>query len=141
VRLRGGRRLNSPPLVADGYHARTDGLVSLAVVLSAIVVALGAPIADPVIGLAVTLVILRITWQSDRPRRPGRPEGRRLAAGATRVVGHAGLFGVSASGCVLRTPRKNSVGGRSPRRCPSGSRIAHRGAGLAAAAGRFMPVS
>jgi Co/Zn/Cd efflux system component len=64
VRLHGGRRLNSPPLIADGYHARTDGLVSLAVVLSAIVVALGAPIGDPVIGLVVTLVILRITWQS-----------------------------------------------------------------------------
>jgi cation diffusion facilitator family transporter len=64
VRLRGGRRLNSPPLTADGYHARTDGLVSLSVVLSAIVVALGAPIGDPIIGLIVTLVILRITWQS-----------------------------------------------------------------------------
>jgi cation diffusion facilitator family transporter len=64
VRLRGGRRLDSPPLIADGYHARTDGLVSLSVVLSAIVVAIGAPIADPIIGLVVTLVILRITWQS-----------------------------------------------------------------------------
>lgn len=64
VRLRGGRRLHSPPLIADGYHARTDGLVSLAVVASAIVVALGAPIGDPIIGLIVTLVILRITWQS-----------------------------------------------------------------------------
>ena len=64
VRLRGGRRLDSPPLIADGYHARTDGLVSLSVVLSAIVVALGAPIADPIIGLIVTVVILRITWQS-----------------------------------------------------------------------------
>ncbi len=64
VRLRGGRRLNSPPLIADGYHARTDGLVSLSVVLSAVVVALGAPIADPIIGLIVTVVILRITWQS-----------------------------------------------------------------------------
>ena len=64
VRLRGGRRLDSPPLVADGYHARTDGLVSLSVVLSAIAVALGAPIGDPIIGLIVTGVILRITWQS-----------------------------------------------------------------------------
>ena len=64
VRLRGGRRLDSPPLIADGYHARTDGLVSLSVVLSALVVALGAPIGDPIIGLIVTGVILRITWQS-----------------------------------------------------------------------------
>jgi cation diffusion facilitator family transporter len=75
VRLRGGRRLDSPPLVADGYHARTDGLVSLSVVLSAIVVALGAPIGDPIIGLIVTLVILRITWQSLHTVRadPGSP--------------------------------------------------------------------
>jgi cation diffusion facilitator family transporter len=64
VRLRAGRRLKSPALVADGYHARTDGLVSLAVVASAIFVALGAQIADPLIGMVVTVVILRITWQS-----------------------------------------------------------------------------
>ena len=64
VRLRAGRNLNSPALVADGNHARTDGLVSLAVVASAIVVALGLNIGDPIIGLAITLVILRITWQS-----------------------------------------------------------------------------
>jgi cation diffusion facilitator family transporter len=64
IRLRAGRRLDSPALVADGYHARTDGLVSLAVVATAIVVALGLPVADPLIGLAISLVILRITWQS-----------------------------------------------------------------------------
>jgi cation diffusion facilitator family transporter len=66
VRLRGGRRLQSPALVADGNHARVDGYVSLGVVASAIVVALGAPIADPLIGLAITLVILKITWDSWR---------------------------------------------------------------------------
>jgi ubiquinone/menaquinone biosynthesis C-methylase UbiE len=64
VRLRAGRRLDSPALVADGYHARADGLVSLGVVLSAIVVALGLARADPLIGLAITAVIMRITWQS-----------------------------------------------------------------------------
>jgi cation diffusion facilitator family transporter len=64
VRLRAGRRLQSPALVADGYHARTDGLVSLAVVASAILVALGVQVADPLIGMIVTVVILRITWQS-----------------------------------------------------------------------------
>jgi cation diffusion facilitator family transporter len=64
VRLRAGRRLQSSALIADGYHARTDGIVSLAVVASAIFVALGLPIADPLIGLAVTAVILRITYQS-----------------------------------------------------------------------------
>ena len=71
IRLRAGRRLNSPALVADGYHARTDGLVSLGVVMSAIAVAVGAEIADPLIGLAITLVILRITWHSWQTIRSG----------------------------------------------------------------------
>jgi cation diffusion facilitator family transporter len=64
VRLRGGRRLNSAALIADGNHARVDGLVSLSVVASAAVVALGFHVGDPLIGLAITLVILRVTWQS-----------------------------------------------------------------------------
>ena len=66
VRLRAGRRLNSPALIADGNHARVDGLISLAVVASAIVVALGLDVGDPLIGLAITAVILRIIWQSWR---------------------------------------------------------------------------
>jgi divalent metal cation (Fe/Co/Zn/Cd) transporter len=66
VRLRAGKRLSSPAMIADGNHARVDGFVSLGVVASAIVVALGAEIGDPLIGLAITLVILRITWQSWR---------------------------------------------------------------------------
>jgi cation diffusion facilitator family transporter len=64
VRLRAGRRLASAAMTADGNHARIDGFVSLGVVASAIVVGLGAPVADPVIGLAITLVILKITWDS-----------------------------------------------------------------------------
>jgi cation diffusion facilitator family transporter len=64
VRLRAGARLDSPALIADGHHARADAYVSLAVVASAAVVAVGVPIADPLIGLAITAVILRITWQS-----------------------------------------------------------------------------
>jgi cation diffusion facilitator family transporter len=64
IRTRTGQRLDSPALIADGDHARADAYVSLGVVLSAAVVALGAPIADPLIGLAITLVILRITWKS-----------------------------------------------------------------------------
>jgi cation diffusion facilitator family transporter len=76
VRLRGGRRLNSPALIADGYHARTDGFVSLSVVASAAVVALGFKLGDPIIGLVITLVILRITWQSIQTIKadPGLPE-------------------------------------------------------------------
>jgi cation diffusion facilitator family transporter len=64
VRLRAGARLDSPALIADGNHARVDALVSLAVVASAAVVAMGFDAGDPLIGLAITLVILRITWQS-----------------------------------------------------------------------------
>jgi divalent metal cation (Fe/Co/Zn/Cd) transporter len=64
IRLSAGRGLDSAALIADGNHARADAYVSLAVIASAIVVALGAPIADPLIGLAITLVILRITWKS-----------------------------------------------------------------------------
>jgi divalent metal cation (Fe/Co/Zn/Cd) transporter len=64
VRLRAGKRLSSPALVADGHHARVDGLVSLGVVASAAAVGLGAQIADPLIGLGISLLILRITWQA-----------------------------------------------------------------------------
>jgi cation diffusion facilitator family transporter len=64
VRLRAGRRLASAAMLADGNHARTDGFVSLGVVASAILVAFGAQIADPIIGLAITIIILRITWES-----------------------------------------------------------------------------
>jgi len=64
VRLRAGKRLASAAMTADGNHARIDGFVSLGVVASAIVVALGAQIADPIIGLTITLVILKITWDS-----------------------------------------------------------------------------
>ncbi len=66
VRLGAGRRLHSPALIADGNHARVDGFVSLAVVASAAMVAAGAPRADPLIGLAMVVVILKITWDSWR---------------------------------------------------------------------------
>jgi cation diffusion facilitator family transporter len=69
VRTRSGHRLNSPALIADGNHARADAYVSLAVIASAIVVALGFTAGDPLIGLAITLLILRITWQSWRTVR------------------------------------------------------------------------
>src|SRR4051794_38982933 len=69
IRSRAGRRLDSPALIADGAHARADAYVSLAVIASAAVVAVGLPIADALIGLAITLVILRITWDSFRTVR------------------------------------------------------------------------
>lgn len=63
-------------MVADGVHAQADAYVSLAVIPG---VRLGLPIADPIIGLVITAVILRITWQSwgtvrgtaSPPHRPG----------------------------------------------------------------------
>jgi divalent metal cation (Fe/Co/Zn/Cd) transporter len=62
-------RLDSPALVADGNHARADAYVSLAVVASAAAVAIGVPVADPLIGLGITLVILKITRDSWRTVR------------------------------------------------------------------------
>jgi cation diffusion facilitator family transporter len=64
IRTRAGRRLDSPALLADGAHARADAYVSLAVVVSAASLAVGLRAADPLIGLGITVVILRITWQS-----------------------------------------------------------------------------
>ena len=64
IRTRAGEKLGSAALVADGKHARADAWVSLGVVASAAVVAAGVPIADPVIGLVITIMILRITWHS-----------------------------------------------------------------------------
>lgn len=72
IRLRAGRRLTSPALVADGSHARVDGFVSLGVIVSAGLVAAGLPRADPIVGLAITLVILKITWDSWRTVRHSR---------------------------------------------------------------------
>jgi cation diffusion facilitator family transporter len=69
IRSRAGRRLDSPALVADGAHARADAYVSLAVIASAAVLHIGIPVADPLIGLAITLVILRITRASWRTVR------------------------------------------------------------------------
>src|SRR5215207_2936246 len=65
-RIRVGRQMNSAALIADGYHARTDGLTSLAVVLGAAGVWLGYPLADPIVGLLITLAIFGIVWQSAR---------------------------------------------------------------------------
>ncbi|MDQ0390319.1 cation diffusion facilitator family transporter [Labrys monachus] len=65
-RIRVGREIESTALIADGYHARTDGLTSLAVVLGAAGVWAGFPLADPIIGLLITIAIFGIVWQSAR---------------------------------------------------------------------------
>jgi cation diffusion facilitator family transporter len=75
VRLRAGARLDSPALIADGHHARVDGFVSLGVVASAAFVWAGVSAADPLVGLAITALILRITWQAWRTISAGPARG------------------------------------------------------------------
>jgi cation diffusion facilitator family transporter len=65
-RIRVGRQIDSAALVADGYHARTDGWTSLAVLLGATGVWLGYPMADPIVGLLIAAAILVIVWQSGK---------------------------------------------------------------------------
>jgi cation diffusion facilitator family transporter len=65
-RIRVGRKIGSAALVADGYHARTDGWTSLAVLVGAVGVWLGYPLADPIVGLLIAAAILVIVWQSGK---------------------------------------------------------------------------
>lgn len=65
-RIRVGRRIGSAALVADGHHARTDGLTSLGVLAGAIGVAIGFDRADPIAGLAITVAILVVLWHATR---------------------------------------------------------------------------
>jgi cation diffusion facilitator family transporter len=62
-RVRVGKQINSAALIADGYHARVDGLTSLAVLFSAFGLWLGYPLADPIIGLLITIAIVPIVWE------------------------------------------------------------------------------
>lgn len=65
-RIRVGKEIGSTALIADGYHARADGLTSLSVLVGAGGVWLGYALADPIVGLVITVVIVRIVWQSGR---------------------------------------------------------------------------
>jgi len=65
-RIRVGREIGSAALVADGYHARTDGWTSLAVLAGAVGMWLGYPLADPIVGLLIAAAILVIVWQSGK---------------------------------------------------------------------------
>jgi cation diffusion facilitator family transporter len=65
-RIKVGKEIGSAALVADGYHARVDGLTSLAVLFGAVGVWLGYPLADPIVGLVITAAILRIVWESGK---------------------------------------------------------------------------
>ena len=65
-RIKVGKEINSVALIADGYHARVDGWTSLAVLFGAIGVWLGFPLADPIVGLGISIAIFGIVWQSTR---------------------------------------------------------------------------
>jgi cation diffusion facilitator family transporter len=65
-RIRVGKEIGSAALIADGYHARVDGLTSLAVLGGAIGVWLGFPLADPIVGMLITVAILWIVWESGK---------------------------------------------------------------------------
>jgi len=65
-RMRTGRRIGSAALVADGLHARTDGFTSLAVVFSALGAWMGFPLADPIIGVLITVAILFVLRDAAR---------------------------------------------------------------------------
>lgn len=74
-RIRVGRRIGSVALVADGVHARTDGFTSLAVVAGAIGAMLGFPLADPIVGILISVAIIVLLWGTVRSI------GRRLMDG------------------------------------------------------------
>jgi cation diffusion facilitator family transporter len=65
-RIRVGNKIGSAALVADGVHARTDGFTSLAVVIGAIGVMAGFPLADPIVGLLITVAILAVLRGASR---------------------------------------------------------------------------
>ena len=65
-RIKVGQEINSAALIADGYHARVDGITSLAVLCGAVGVWLGFPLADPIVGLLIMLAIVQIVWQSGK---------------------------------------------------------------------------
>lgn len=65
-RITVGKEINSAALVADGHHARVDGFVSLGVLFSVTGVWFGYPLADPIIGLLMTLAIFKIVWESSK---------------------------------------------------------------------------
>lgn len=65
-RIRIGKEIGSAALIADGYHAAADGIVSLAVAASALGVWLGYPWVDAAMGLLITGILLKIVWESGR---------------------------------------------------------------------------
>lgn len=98
-RIRVGRQIGSAALIADGLHARTDGFTSLAVVLGVVGVALGYPIADPIIGLVITIAILAVLRTAARDvfrRLMDGVEPAFVDAAETALAAQPGVLGVRA---------------------------------------------
>ena len=96
-RIRVGKRIGSAALVADGVHARLDGFTSLAVVVGAIGVLLGFPLADPIVGLAISAAIIVLLWGTVRSTGRRLMDGiePELIAGAeAALAGAPGVLGV-----------------------------------------------
>jgi cation diffusion facilitator family transporter len=107
-RIRVGRQIGSAALVADGLHARTDGFTSLAVLFSAGGVALGYPLADPIIGLVITVAILAVL------RTAARDVFRRLLDGVDPEITDAAENSLAANPGVqaVRSIRIRWIGHR-----------------------------
>ena len=93
-RIKIGKEIGSAALIADGHHARADGLTSLAVLGGAIGVSLGYPLADPIVGLVISAAILRIVVETSKSVfsrlldgvEPGVPDEMRNVATDTAGV-------------------------------------------------------
>lgn len=107
-RIRVGRRIGSAALVADGLHARTDGFTSLAVMFAAGGVALGFPLADPIIGLVITVAILAVLRTAVRDVFRRLLDGVAPALVDTAEVALAGRPGVRS----VRSVRMRWIGHR-----------------------------
>ncbi|RAX45948.1 cation transporter [Arthrobacter sp. AQ5-05] len=96
-RIRVGQKIGSAALVADGVHARTDGFTSLAVVLGAGGVMLGFPLADPIVGLLISVAIIVLLWGTVRSigrRLMDGIEPELVARAQTAIEGTPGILAV-----------------------------------------------
>lgn len=107
-RIRVGHRIGSAALIADGLHARTDGFTSLAVLCSVGGVALGFPLADPIVGLLITAAILAVL------RTAARDVFRRLLDGVDPAMVDAAEQALAARPGVqaVRSVRMRWIGHR-----------------------------
>lgn len=96
-RIRIGKQIGSAALVADGHHARTDGFTSLAVLVGAVGVILGYPLADPIVGLIITvmiLVVLRGAARDVLARLLDAVDPQLTDAAVRAVMNTAGVLGI-----------------------------------------------